>query len=119
MLDAGAHFQEDISAVVAVRTLSAAVYGLFAAKAGNAGGVMKAQIYPLRDEGFRWPGEEAVRLETLPALAKNIAKNFIDHFFKREGRAILRSEVKRMKPQVTACFSRLLCFFALRVAHRF
>ena len=44
--------------------------------------------------------EEAVRPETLPALAKNIAKNFMDHFFKGEGRVIVQCEVDRMKPQV-------------------
>jgi len=46
-------------------------------------------------------------------LAKNIAKNFMDHFFKGEGRAIVRREVERMKPQVTVHFSfiaLLLCF---------
>ena len=42
MLDTEAYFHEDISAVVAVRTLSAAVYGLFPAEAGNTGVVMKA-----------------------------------------------------------------------------
>jgi len=52
MRDAGAHFHEDISVVVAVRTLSAAVYGLFLAEAGNAGSVTKAQLCSLHDEGF-------------------------------------------------------------------
>ena len=70
MVDAGAHFHEDISAVVAVRTLSAAVYGLFPTEAGATGGVTKAQLRSLRGPNFRWPGEEAVRPETLPALAK-------------------------------------------------
>jgi len=65
--------------------LSAAVYGLFLAEAGNAGSVTKAQLHSLRDEGFPWLGEVAVCPETLPALAKNIAKNFMDHFFKGEG----------------------------------
>ena len=93
MLDAGAHFNEDISAVVAVRTLSAAVYGLFPSVATSASTMTKAQLRSLRDEGFAWPGEDAVRPEALPALAKNIAKNFMDHFFKGEGRAIVRHEV--------------------------
>ena len=31
----------------------------------------------------------------------------MDHFFKGEGRAIVRREVERMKPQVTVCFSSL------------
>ena len=74
MVEAGAHFHEDISAVVAVRSL--------------------------RGPNFCWPGEEAVHPETLPPLAKNIAKNFMDNFFKGVGRAIVRREVKRMKLQV-------------------
>jgi len=99
-LDAGAHFNEDISAVVAVRMLSVAVYSLFPSEATSASTVTKAQLRCLRDEGFQWPGEAAVRPEALPALAKNIAKNFMDHFFKGEGRAIMRCEVDRMKAQV-------------------
>ena len=102
MLYTGAHFHEDISTVVAVRTLSAVVYGLFPSEAGQAGGVMKAQLRSLRDSSFHWPGEEAVHPETLPALAKNIAVNFMEHFFKGEGHAIVRREVERMKPQVIA-----------------
>jgi hypothetical protein len=102
MLDAGAHFHEDISAVVAVCTLSAAVYGLFPSEAGQAGRVMKAQLRSLRDSSFRGPGEEAVCPEVLPALANNITVNFMEHFFKGEGRAIVRREVERMKPQVIA-----------------
>jgi hypothetical protein len=100
MVDAGAHFHEDISTVVAVRTLSTAVYGLFPAEVGATAGVTKAQLRSLRDTSFRWLGEEAVHSETLPALAKNIAKNFLDHFFKGEGRAIVRRKVECMKPHV-------------------
>ena len=103
MLDAGAHFNEDISAVVAVRTLSAAVYSLFPSEVAGASTVTKAQLRCLRDKGFPWPGEDAVRPEALPALAKNIAKNFMDHFFKGEGRAIVCREVERMKAQVVSC----------------
>ena len=103
MLDAGAHFHEDISAMVTVRTLSAAVYGLFPSEAGQTSGVMKAQLHSLRDSSFRWPGEETVSPETLPALVKNIAVNFMERFFKGEGRALVQREVERMKPQVIIC----------------
>jgi hypothetical protein len=102
MLDTGAHFNEDISAVVAVRTLSATVYSLFPSEAASASTVTKAQLCCLHDEGFPWPGEDAVRPEALPALAKNIAKNFMDHFFKGEGHAIVRRKVDRMKAQVVS-----------------
>ena len=112
MVEAGAHFHEDISAVVTVRTLSAVVYGFFPAEAGAPGGVTKAQLRSLHDASFRWPSEEVVRPETLPALAKNVAKNFMDHFFKGEGHAIVRREVERMKPPGDCLSSLLPTFFA-------
>ena len=108
MLDAGAHFHEDISAMVAVRTLSAAVYSLFPSEAGQASVVTKAQLRSLRDSSFRWPGEETVCPETLSALAKNIAVSFMERFFKGEGRALVHREVERIKPQV------IICVFCLR-----
>ena len=107
MLDAGAHFHEDISAMVAVRTLSAAVYSLFPSEAGQARVVTKAQLRSLRDS-FRWPGEETVNPDALPALAKNIAVSFMERFFKGEGRALVQHEVERMKNQVTFIYL-LLC----------
>ena len=110
VLDAGAHFNEDISVVVVVCTLSTMVYSLFPSEAAGANTVTKAQLHCLRDEGFQWPGEVAVRPEALPALVKNIAKNFMDHFFKGEGRAIVHREVERMKAQVIL-FS-FLCAFS-------
>ena len=119
MLDAGAHFNEDINAVVAVRMLSAAVYSLFPYEAAGASTVTKAQLRCLRDEGFPWPGEDAICPEALPALAKNTAKNVVDHFFKGERCAIVRREVERMKAQVVSCllfdvFFFILLFFALK-----
>ena len=77
--------------------------------------VTKAQLCSLCDEGFPWPGEDVVRPEALPALAKNITKNFMDHFFKGEGRALVRREVEQMKPQVVSYFLRLHSFFASNV----
>jgi hypothetical protein len=70
MLDAGAHFNEDISTVVAVRTLSAAVYNLFPPEAASTSTVTKGQLRCLRDEGFSWPGEAAVR----PLLRRTLPK---------------------------------------------
>ena len=113
MLHAGAPFHEDISAMVAVRTLSAAVYGLFPSKAGHTSGVTKAQLRSLHGSSFRWPGKETVCPETLPALAKNITVNFMERFFKGEGRALVRREVERMKPQLIVCsffFANLLYY---------
>ena len=49
----------------------------------------------------------------LLALAKNIVVNFMERFFKGEGRALVRREVERMKPQVIVCalfFANLLYY---------
>ena len=61
MVEASARFYEDLSAIVAVRTLSATVYGLFPSASGYAGSVTKGQFCSLRDPGFAWPGDDAVR----------------------------------------------------------
>lgn len=61
----------------------------------------KAQLRSLRDPSFRWPGEDTVNSDALPALAKNIAVTFMERFFKSEGRALVQREVERMKNQVT------------------
>ena len=108
MLDAGAHFHEDISAMVAVHMLSASVYSLFLSEAGQASVVTKAQLRSLRDPSFRWPGEDTVNPDALPALAKNITVCFMERFSKGEGRALVQREVERMKNQVTFIYL-LLC----------
>ena len=108
MLDAGALFHEDISAMVAVRTLIAAVYSLFPSEDGQASVVTKAQLCSLRDPSFRWPGEDTVNPDALPALAKNIAVCFMERFFKGEGRALVQREVERMKNQVIFIYLLLL-----------
>ena len=99
MLDAGAHFHEDISA---------AVYSLFPSEAGQASVVTKAQLRSLRDPSFHWLGEDTVNPDALPALVKNIAVSFMERFFKGEGRALVQHEVERMKNQVTFIYL-LLC----------
>ena len=81
------------------------MYGLFPSEAGQTSGVTKAKLCSLHDSSFRWPSEETVCPDTLPALTKNIAVNFMEHFFKGEGRALVRREVERMKPQVIVCAS--------------
>ena len=83
-----------ISALWSPSVPSAPQCGLFPTEAGQVGGVTKAQFRSLCDANFRWPGEEAVRPEVLPTLAKNIAVNFMEYFFEGEGRAIMRCEVK-------------------------
>ena len=108
MLEDGAHFHEYISAMVAVRTLSAAVYNLFPSEAGQASIVTKAQLRSLRDPSFRWPGEDTVNPDALPALAKNIAVCFMECFFKGEGCALVQREVERMKNQVIFIYLLLL-----------
>ena len=59
-----------------------------------------------------FPGSEKTQFarRRCPLFAKNIAKNFMDHYFKGEDRAIVRHEVERMKAQVIS--SSFLCTFS-------
>jgi len=83
MVEAGARFHEDISdegpALLSPR-----------------------RKLPLARRGGRSPGDAASHGLEYP-------KNFMDHFFKGEGRAIVQREVKHMKPLVRHSFA-LLCW---------
>ena len=66
MADSGAEFKCELSATMAAQTLNAAVYGLL-----------------LRDPSFQWPSLDSLRPDALPALPKNIAKNFATYFHEK------------------------------------
>ena len=89
MADSFSSFFGDLSAAVAARTLSVAVCGLLPAEAGNADTILKAQLHTLRDRSFPWPPVESVRPKALPALPKNIAKNFVETFFCEKGHGLV------------------------------
>jgi len=99
MADSGSDFKCELSATIAVRTLSAAVCGLLPAGASPSGCVTKAQLRCLRDPSFEWPSLDSLRPEALPPLPKNIAKNFAAYFHEN-GHGLVHVEMLHMKDQV-------------------
>ena len=83
---------------------------LLKAPASGEASVTKSRLRTLRDPGVHWPSTEEVKPETLPALPRNIAKNFMATFFQERGRELVAHEGDRMKAQVRP----LLCFYCLR-----
>ena len=80
----------------------------------------KAKLRTLCDPGVQWPSTEKVKLETLPALPRNIAKNFMATFFQERGRELVAHEGECMKAQVGPLFARCcLRLFPLGVDTRF
>ena len=100
MARSGADFKCELSATVAAHTLSAAVCRLLPAESSaSSTGIVKAQLRLLRDSCFEWPSLDSLRPEALPALPKNIAKNFAKYFHEK-GRLLVDVELERMKDQV-------------------
>ena len=66
----------------------------------------KAKLRTLRDPGVQWPSTKEVKPETLPALPRNIAKNFMATFFQERGRELVAHEGESMKAQVGPLFVR-------------
>ena len=102
----------DLSTAVAVRSLSTAVCKMLPEGSGAEASLTKTQLRTMRDSTFVWPSLEEVRPEALPALPKNIAKNFTASFFKTHGKDIVRGEAKRLRRQVRLqpFHEVLLCF---------
>ena len=102
----------DLSAAVAVWSLSAAVCKLLPEGSGAEASLTKAQLCTMRDPTFVWPSPDEVRPEALHALPKNIAKNFTLSFLKTHGRELVRGEAERLRRQVSLHPLReaLLCF---------
>ncbi|RLM68975.1 uncharacterized protein C2845_PM17G07910 [Panicum miliaceum] len=92
MLDAGSKLYGDLSAVVAAQTLAASVCGLLPSEATSSPVIVKTQLETLCSDSFGWPLDEAVRPENLPALPKNIAKNFMESFLKGQGSELVHRE---------------------------
>ena len=109
MTDCGSHFFGELNAGVTARSLIATVCSLLEAPAGGEASVTKSRLRTLRDPGVQWPSTEEVKPETLPALPRNIAKNFMAMFFQERGRELVAHEGDHMKAQVWP----LLCFYCL------
>jgi len=108
MARSSADFKCELSAMVATRTLSAAVCRLLPTESsGSSSRIVKAQLRLLRDASFEWPSLDSLRPESLPTLPKNIAKNFAKYFHEK-GRGLVDLELERMKDQVpVSCFPKL------------
>ena len=102
--DCDSQFFSELNAGVAARSLIAAVYSHLEAPAGGEATVSKAKLCTLRDPGVQWPSAEEVKPEALPALPRNIAKNFMATFFQERGRELVAHEGDRMKAQVGPLF---------------
>ena len=97
MTNCGNQFFGELNAGVTARSLIAAVCSLLKAPAGGEASVTKAKLRTLRDPGVQWPSTDEVKPETLPALPRNIAKNFMATFFQEKGRGLVAHEGERMK----------------------
>jgi hypothetical protein len=82
MANSGSRAMGDLSAAVAVRSLSAAICRLLPAGGGANAAFTKAQLRSMRDATFEWPPPEEIRPNALPLLPKNITRNFTATFFK-------------------------------------
>ena len=97
MTDCGSQFFGELNAGVAARSLIAMVCSLLEAPAGGEASVSKSKLRTLRDPGVQWPSIEEVKPETLPAIPRNIAKNFMATFFQERGRELVAHEGECMK----------------------
>lgn len=98
MLDARGKLYGDLSAVVATRTLAASVCSLLPDDDSSA--ISKVQLKELCKEKYVWPSDESMQPDILPGLPKNIAKNFMNTFYKEKGVALVRSEGLCLSTQV-------------------
>jgi hypothetical protein len=103
MLDTDNKLYGDLSVVVAARTLAASVCSLLPTEASSPQAITKTQMRSLQVSTFGWPSEEAVCPENLPALPKNIVKNFIEIFFKNTGAGLVKREGLHLNDQVCFC----------------
>jgi hypothetical protein len=76
MVTSGSRAMGDLSAAVAVRSLSAAICKFIPAEGGVEAAVTKAQLRSMCDLSFAWPSPDEVHPEALSPLPKNIAKSF-------------------------------------------
>ena len=101
----------ELNAGVAARSLIATVCSLLEAPAGGEASVTKAKLRTLRYPSVQWPSTDEVKPETLPAVPRNIAKNFMATFLQEKGRGLVAHEGERMKGQVSPliveCYLRL------------
>jgi hypothetical protein len=113
MADSGAEFKCELSTTMVAQMLNAAIYGLLPVESSSSMGILKAQLRLLRDPSFKWPSLDSLHPDALPALPKNIAKNFATYFHEK-GWGLVSLELERMNEQVTLRRFRA-CLFPLRI----
>jgi hypothetical protein len=71
---------DDLSAVVVVRSLSAAICRLLPADGGAKSSVMKAQLWRMRDATFEWPSPDEVLHDAFPPSEENCQELYGNFF---------------------------------------
>ena len=81
MVNCGSQFFRELRTGVAARSLMAAVWSLLEALAGGEAIVSKTKLCTLHNPSMQWLSSDAVKTNTLGALPRNIAKNFMATFY--------------------------------------
>lgn len=102
LVSIGCSFRE-LGAVVAVRSLDHTIYSLFKTSGDSEPSMTKSDLRQLRDANFAWTTETSV--ERIPVLPKNIAKNFMQTFFKKFGCVLIVAEGRRVLSKVPCYFT--------------
>jgi hypothetical protein len=109
LASAGRSFGE-LGAVVASRNLYHVIYSLFKSSEDGEPSLTKSDLRQLCDVNFSWPIETSV--ERILVLPKNIAKNFMQTFFKKFGFGLTVAEgrhVLRKVHNIIPCLSHFTC----------
>lgn len=99
MVESGSQLHRDLCAMVVACTLAASVCSLLLSDSSSSTGIMKVHLHQLHEWSFEWPSEEDVLHERLSPLPKNIAKNFIETFYKEKEVALMGCEGLQLKEQ--------------------
>jgi hypothetical protein len=86
--------------MVVAHTLATSVCSLLSGNTSSSSGITKAHLRQLREVTFEWPSEEDVLPKRLSPLPKNIAKNFIETFYKEKGVSLMQHEGLRLKEHI-------------------
>ncbi|PUZ65799.1 hypothetical protein GQ55_3G253900 [Panicum hallii var. hallii] len=98
LASAGRSFGE-LGDVVSVRSFAHALCAMISSSSGSPDPVItKSDLRRLRDPSFSWPSETA--MEKIPVMAKNIAKSFMQGFYKKCGFSLAVAEGRRVLRQV-------------------
>ncbi|PVH62313.1 hypothetical protein PAHAL_3G264000 [Panicum hallii] len=94
LASAGRSFGE-LGDVVSVRSFAHALCVMISSSSGSPDPVItKSDLRRLRDPSFSWPSETA--MEKIPVMAKNIAKSFMQGFYKKCGFSLAVAEGRRV-----------------------